>query len=66
MKLVDVRWAVPVNRLTVKCDCGCTINWPSNVSLVVCPCGRRELWHDVEPKPRFGPWSEPVMRSAIS
>lgn len=64
MNIVHVRWSIPVNRLTVICDCGCSIDWPSNVSLVRCPrCGRQELWHDVDPKPQSGPWSEPVMRN---
>jgi hypothetical protein len=52
-----------VNILAIICDCGVSFVWPSHVSLAECPgCQKRELWHDVEPKPATGPWSEPVMR----
>jgi hypothetical protein len=66
MHLIGVRWGSPVNRLTVKCNCGLTIDWPANVSLVTCPrCRYAELWHSVDPKPASGPWSEPVMENRI-
>lgn len=66
MRLVDARWALPVNRLAVVCDCGVMLDHPSNVSLVTCPaCGRAELWHSVDPRPNAGPWSEPVMQRAM-
>jgi hypothetical protein len=28
MRLIDARWALPVNRLTVVCDCGVTLDHP--------------------------------------
>ena len=66
MKLIDVYWTPVVNRFVVLCDCGITLDHPSRVSLVVCPkCGRRELTHGVEPRPRSGIWSEPVMELAL-
>jgi hypothetical protein len=65
MRLVDVSWAQPVNRLVVRCDCAMEFIWPSNVSLAQCPvCRRAELWHSVDPRPESGPWSEPVMERA--
>jgi hypothetical protein len=64
MRLVDARWALPVNRLTVVCDCGVTLDRPSNISLVQCPlCRRAELWHSVDPVVPGRMWSEPVMRN---
>jgi len=65
MRLIDAYWAHPVNRLWVHCDCGELLNHPSNVSLCQCPkCDRAELWHGIDPKPKSGIWSEPVMQSA--
>jgi len=67
MKLIDAYWALPVNRLRIICDCGITLDHPSNVSLVLCPgCQRAELWHGVDPAPHHGPWSEPVMENQVS
>lgn len=66
MTLINVYWAWPVNILEVYCDCGQRLLRPSNYSLVECSwCGRRELWHSVEPKPEQGPWSEPVMANHV-
>jgi hypothetical protein len=66
VKLVDVYWALPVNRLRVVCDCGSHIDTPSNFSLAICPrCRRAELWHSVDPRPVSGPWSEPVMENVV-
>lgn len=66
--LIDVGWAWPVNVLAIVCEpCGVGFRWPSNVSLVKCPrCGVQELWHEVEPKPATGPWSEPVMMNLVN
>lgn len=62
MKLLDVRWSLPVNKLIVLCDCGLLMEHPSNYSVVrCCHCNRQELWHAIEPKPQTGPWSLPVM-----
>jgi hypothetical protein len=67
MHLIDVYWSLPVNRIRVLCDCGRTLDHPTNVSLVVCPqCRRFELWHSIEPRPQSGPWSEPVMQHRVS
>ena len=66
MTLLDVYWTPHVNHLRIACDCGATLDHPSRVSLVRCPvCGRAELWHGIEPRPEAGPWSEPVMASAV-
>jgi len=66
MLILDMRWALPVNVLTIQCDCKVILEHPSNYSVVVCPiCGRKEMWHSVDPKPGQGPWSLPVMNSAI-
>ena len=62
MTLMDVMWALPVNVISVVCDCGHGFIHPTNYSLARCPrCGRAELWHSVDPAPQSGPWSEPVM-----
>ena len=67
MILKDARWALPVNRLSVLCDCGAYLDHPSNVSLVICPlCRRYELWHSLNPgAPKGQPWSEPVMKNEV-
>jgi hypothetical protein len=53
---------LPVNLLAITCDCGVKFAWLSSVSLAQCPfCGKQELWHDVDPKPSSGPWSERAM-----
>jgi len=63
MILRDVAWAEPVNILVVEC-CGARFAWSSRISCVTCPlCGRRELWHDVEPK--GGVWVQPVMENRV-
>lgn len=67
MTLIDVRWTTYVNLLTVQCDCRVIFEWPSNVSVVGCPlCGRRELWHSVDPRPEKGPWSLRVMKHKLA
>lgn len=64
MKLVDVYWSSPVNRLKVQCNCGILLDAPSNVSVVKCPlCQKEELWHSVDPAE--GIWNMPVMEHAL-
>jgi DNA-directed RNA polymerase subunit RPC12/RpoP len=66
MKLIDAYWTPSFNRFLILCDCGAMLDHSSRVSLVICPtCGRRNLTHGVEPRPRSGPWSEPVMELAL-
>jgi hypothetical protein len=67
MKLLDVEWALPVNLLLVHCDCTLLFRWPADISVVRCPlCGRKELWHSVDPKPEKGPWSLRVMENKVA
>jgi Zn finger protein HypA/HybF involved in hydrogenase expression len=43
VKLVDARWALPVNELVVRCECGRKFAHPVNRWRVRCPsCGRSE------------------------
>lgn len=67
MTLLDVEAAQPVNLLTIQCNCTLLFRWPSNISVVMCPlCGRRELWHSVDPQPEKGPWSLRVMEHKVA
>lgn len=46
MILNDVLWAIPVNILSIECECGIKFAWLSNYSLCECPnCHKKEWWH---------------------
>jgi hypothetical protein len=66
MTLINVYWTPRINMLVVFCDCGEILHRPSNYSMVQCPvCRRAQLWHDGDPKPKKGRWSEPVMTNLV-
>lgn len=46
MIITNVYWTPIVNMITVKCDCGNTFDWQTNISLIHCPkCYHNEWWH---------------------